>query len=48
MRYWVEVRLIMHDEVEADSPEDACEILSDAAISGGGDWEFYCEEIEED
>ena len=37
MRYWVEVELTMADEVEADSPEEAFEILSTDAISGG-DW----------
>lgn len=47
MKYWVEVELTMSDEVEADSPEEAFEILSSAAISGG-DWGFNWEEIEED
>lgn len=47
MKYWVEVELIMNDEVEADSPEEAFEILSNAAINGG-DWGWSCTEIEED
>ena len=47
MKYWVEVELIMSDEVEADSPEQAFEILSDAAISGG-DWLWSCTPIEDE
>lgn len=35
MKYWVEVELTMCDEVEADSPEEAFEILSTDAINGG-------------
>ena len=47
MRYWVEVELTMADEVEADSPEEAFEILSTDAINGGS-WDWCYEEIEED
>ena len=47
MKYWVEVELIMNDEVEADSPEEAFEILSNAAINSG-DWTWSCTELEED
>lgn len=47
MKYWVEVELTMSDEVEANSPEEAFEILSDAAISGG-DWTWSCTEIEKE
>lgn len=42
MKYWAEVTLTMSGEVEADSPQEAFDILSDAAISGG-DWGFYYE-----
>lgn len=47
MKYWVEVELIMNGEVEADSPDEAFEIMSDAAIYGG-DWSWSCTEIEEE
>lgn len=47
MKYWVEVELTMADEVEADSPEEAFEILSTDAISGG-DWLWSATKIEED
>ena len=47
MKYWVEVELSMCDEVEAESPEEAFEILSTAAMSGG-DWLWSCTEMEED
>lgn len=47
MKYWVEVELIMCDEVEADSPEQAFEILSDAAMQGG-DWLWSCTPIEDE
>ncbi len=47
MKYWVEVELSMRDEVEADSPEEAFEILSTDAINGG-DWWWTCTEMEED
>lgn len=47
MKYWVEVKLTMHDEVEANSPEEAFEILSEYAIRSG-DWDYYYEEIEDE
>ena len=47
MKYWIEVTLTMADEVEAESPEHAFEILSDAAMSGGS-WDWYYEEIEDE
>lgn len=47
MKYWIEVELTMSDEVEANSPEEAFEILSDAAISGGN-WVWSCTEVEEE
>lgn len=39
MRYLINVMLEMEDWVEADSPEEAFEILSDDAIKGG-DWQW--------
>lgn len=47
MKYWVEVRLEMQDEVEANSPEEAFEIISEYAIRDG-DWEYDYEEIEDE
>lgn len=47
MKYWVEIELIMNDEVEANSPEEAFDILSDIAVKNG-DWLWSCTEIEED
>lgn len=47
MKYWVEVELIMADEVEANSPEEAFEILSTDAMNGG-DWLWSATEITED
>ena len=47
MKYWITVTLEMSDEVEANSPQEAFEILSEAAMSGGS-WDWYYEEIEED
>lgn len=44
MKYWMTVTLEMSDEVEADSPEEAFEILSTDAMSGGT-WEYTYEEI---
>jgi hypothetical protein len=46
MKYRIEVQLIMEDEVEADSPEEAFEIVSEYAIRGG-DWMYDYEEIED-
>ena len=46
MKYRVKVTLTMSDEVVADSPQEAFDILSDAAINGG-DWGFDYEEIED-
>ena len=39
MRYLINVILEMQDWVEADSPEEAFEILSYDAMSGG-DWQW--------
>lgn len=47
MIYNITVRLEMNDFVEANSPEEAFEILSTDAINGGS-WEWYYEEIEEE
>lgn len=45
--YEVWVRLEMEGIVEADSPDEAFEIMSDDAI-GGGDWQWTAEEVEND
>ena len=47
MIYNITVKLEMNDFVEADSPEEAFEILSTDAINGG-DWWWFCEEVEEE
>ena len=47
MKYWIEVKLIMQDEVEANSPEEAFEIVSEYAIRSG-DWYYDYEEIEDE
>lgn len=47
MKYWVEVQLTMEDEIEANSPEEAFEILSTDAINSG-DWLWSCTEMKED
>ena len=47
MKFYMTVTLEMTDYVEANSPEEAFEILSDAAIEGGN-WDNYYEIIEED
>ena len=47
MKYRIEVQLIMEDEVEANSPEEAFEIVSEYAIRGG-DWAYDYEEIEDE
>lgn len=39
MKYLINVMLEMEDWVEADSPEEAFEILSNDAMSGG-DWQW--------
>ena len=39
MKYLIDVMLEMEDWVEADSPEEAFEILSNDAMSGG-DWQW--------
>jgi hypothetical protein len=44
-KYFVRVILEMEDEVEAETPEEAFEIVSDNAI-GGGDWQWDFEEVE--
>lgn len=46
MKYWMSVCLVMEDVVEADSPEEAFEILSDSAISGG-DWSYSYKRIDD-
>ena len=45
--YRVHVILELEDIVEADSPEEAFEILSGDA-TGGGSWQWSAEEVEED
>lgn len=45
--YQMTVTLEMTDFVEADSPEEAFEILSEDAMSGGS-WDYTYEVIEED
>lgn len=47
MTYLVKVRLEMEDYVEANSEEEAFQILSDDAMSGG-DWEWTAELVEEE
>lgn len=45
-KYLMTVTLEMEDEVEADTPEEAFLILSEAAMSGG-DWDWCYEVIDE-
>ena len=45
--YQMTVTLEMTDFVEADSPEEAFEILSEDAMRGGS-WDYAYEVIEED
>lgn len=45
--YQMTVTLEMTDFVEADSPEEAFEILSEDAMSGGS-WDYNYEVVEED
>ena len=45
-KYYMTVTLSMSDYVEADSPEEAFEILSEDAMSGGS-WDYSFDEIEE-
>lgn len=47
MKYDMHVELILDDIVEADTPEEAFQILSDCAISGG-DWYWSYKEVEEE
>ena len=47
MTYLVKVRLEMEDYVEANSEEEAFQILSDDAMSGG-DWDWTAELVEEE
>lgn len=47
MKYDMHVELILDDIVEANTPEEAFEILSDCAINGG-DWRWDYKEIEEE
>ena len=44
-KYYITVTLEMSDYVEADSPEEAFEILSDDAMRGGS-WDYTYEEVE--
>ena len=47
-RYRVYVRLeAEYDDIEAENEEEAFIIASDYAMDGG-DWQWDCEEIEED
>ena len=45
--YKMTVTLEMTDYIEADSPEEAFQILSEDAISGGS-WDYSYEELDED
>lgn len=45
--YKMTVTLEMTDYVRADSPEEAFQILSDDAMSGGS-WDYSYEEVDED
>ena len=46
MLYKVWVRLeCEYDDIEADSPEEAFHIASDAAMDGGS-WDYQAEELE--
>lgn len=47
MKYKIEVQLIMQDEVEANSPEEAFEIVAEYAVRGGT-WDYDYEEIEDE
>lgn len=48
MKYKVHVVLdVEYDDIEADSKQEAFEVASDAAISGG-DWYWSAEELEEE
>ena len=48
MKYKVHVVLDeTYDDIEADSPEDAFIIASDAAMAGGS-WYYDCEPIEDE
>lgn len=45
--YRMTVTLEMTDDIEADSPEEAFQILSDDAM-GGGTWDYVYEELDDD
>ena len=45
--YRMTVTLEMTDDIEADSPEEAFQILSDDAMAGGS-WDWTYEELDED
>ena len=45
--YQMTVTLEMTDYIRADSPEEAFQILSDDAMSGGS-WDYSYEEVDED
>lgn len=44
-RVWVRLET-EYDDIEADTEEEAFQIASDAAMSGGS-WEWIAEEVEE-
>lgn len=46
MKYWIKVMCEMEDEVEADSPEEAFEIMVDEA-KVWGDWDYQFMEVED-
>lgn len=46
MVYYMTVTLTMSDYVEANSPEEAFEILSEDAMAGGS-WDYFYEEVSE-
>lgn len=46
MKYWIEVKLVMEDEVEANSEAEAVDILCEAAMKNG-EWLYTCEELED-
>lgn len=47
MKYWIKVMCEMEDEVEADTPEEAFEIMVDEAKAWGY-WDYQCKEIEDE
>ena len=47
MKYWIKVTCEFEDEVEADTPEEAFEIMVDEAKAWGY-WDYQCKEIEDE